>query len=195
MKRGRTRPLFQAVFYSGIFSFVYGFIMDYFSKISAPYLTDGKTVLSDITVNDKDAYYALYTSDEENAYWGYDYREDVANPTPDAFYSFMTSLKSKKEEYSLAVRENSGGEMIGEAVVHGFTDESVELGIRILKPYQRKGHAERALLLLMAYAKNTLGVKKITAKCYHRNIRSYNLLQKVGFIKTGEDETYVYFSA
>lgn len=167
-----------------------------FKKIKPPViLIEGDVILSDLTSQDKQAFYELYTDEENNLYWGYDYREDLgsAAPTPDYFFGFQQSLKDKCEEYSLAVRH--AGELVGEAVFHNFDYHGgVEIGIRIKRSEQGKGYAKAALTAMISYAKNYLGAQTVKAKCFKQNAASKASLLSVGFKKTGSDDTYYYFT-
>ena len=75
-----------------------------------------RLTVTDILREDGKAYAKLYTDDKINEFYGYDYRQDLGNnqPNGDYFFKFMSDLKAKKEEYSLAVR--LGDKMIGEIV-------------------------------------------------------------------------------
>lgn len=163
-----------------------------FDKIKSPIIKGKRIVLRDILLKDKDNYYNLYTDEEENKYWGYDYRENLKNqtPSPTYFYNFQQKLKDLKEEYSFAVTIDDN--MIGEVVLHNFKENSVETGVRILKNHQQKGYAFEALLLLISYVKENLKPRFITSKCFKQNTRSYSLLKKCGFLEDYQDDTYIY---
>ena len=168
-----------------------------FKKIKPPVIMiDGEIVMSDITARDKEAFCELYLDDDNNLYWGYDYREDIGKnaPTPDYFFGFQQSLKDRCEEYSLAVRRR--GELIGEAVFHNFDYHGgVEIGIRIKKSEQGRGYAKTALKLMISYARDVLRAQNIKAKCFKANAASKAALLSAGFAPAGEDEKYYYFNA
>ena len=178
-----------------------------FDKIKNPVIETERLIINDVTPDDKKEYYALYTDDKLNKYWGYDYHEDLPEnkePSPDYFYDFMTSLKNKKEEYSLAIRlknENSiknnsdypYNKMIGEGVFHNFNkNEEVEIGIRLFKKYQGFGFATEAVKAMIEYIKK-FKPSVIKAKCFLQNTASKNTLLRSGFNNTGSDDTYLYF--
>lgn len=178
-----------------------------FDKIKSPVIETGRLIINDITPEDKKEYYDLYIDGELNKYWGYDYHEDLPEnkePSPDYFYDFMTSLKSKKEEYSLAIRlknsnlqtDNSGSDynkMIGEGVFHNFKENTeVEIGIRLFKNYQGFGFATEAVKAMIEYIKK-FKPSVIKAKCFLQNTASKNTLLRSGFNNTGSDNTYLYF--
>ena len=178
-----------------------------FDKIKNPGIETERLIIDDVTPNDKNEYYALYTDDTLNKYWGYDYHEDLPEkkePSPDYFYDFMTSLKRKKEEYSLAIRLKNGNsiknnsdyshnKMIGEGVFHNFNGSSeVEIGIRLFKNYQGFGFATEAVKAMIEYIKK-FKPSVIKAKCFLQNNASKNTLLRSGFNNTGSDDTYLYF--
>ena len=167
--------------------------MELFDKIKNPIIIGKRLVLRDIEDFDKLEYFSIYTNEDENKYWGYDYKEDLkkVKPTPDYFILFQSLLKENKLEYSLAVTLDN--KMIGEVVMHNFTENQVELGVRISKNYQSFGYGYEAMSLLIDYVKEFLQPKVIISKCYLQNIRSYNLLTKCGFNFDYKDDTYNYF--
>lgn len=154
-----------------------------------------KTDRLEITeLNGEDENYESLCKDEElNKFWGYDYKEDlVGKPNKEYFYSFAKSLKEKKEEYSLAV--NLDGKLIGEVVLWNFGfDGSVEVGFRFLREYQGKGYAKESVSALIDFAKEQVKATKIKDRCYKENYPSKKLIDRLGFKKVKEDETYFYF--
>ena len=167
--------------------------MNYFDKILSPVLVGDLVTLSDITINDKEEYFNIYTDDTLNKYWGYDYREDLSeNSTPDDFYNFLLKMKETKEEYSLAIRLDN--KMIGDVVMHNFSETSIEIGFRLDKNYHGFGYAFDAVKTLISYISDELKPQFITAKCYKENTPSSKLLFKLGFINSGSDETYNYYN-
>ena len=84
-----------------------------------PVLKGERVTLNKITKNDKETYYKLYTAKTLNKYWGYDYKKDILNPSPDAFYNMQLADFKAKNVLALAVRLN--GKMIGEAVLYNFS--------------------------------------------------------------------------
>ncbi|MBR1983389.1 MAG: GNAT family N-acetyltransferase [Clostridia bacterium] len=166
-----------------------------FDKIVPPVkINAGELTVEDITENFKQAYFDLYTDDDLNKWWGYDYREDLGDKeiTPDYFISFMKSLKEKKEEYSFAVTLN--GEMIGELVAHNFGYYAdVEIGFRFFKEFQGKGYARKSTTVLIEFLK-TLGAKIIKSRCFKENIPSRRLIESLGLTLTHQTDTHYFFA-
>jgi RimJ/RimL family protein N-acetyltransferase len=166
--------------------------MNLFDKIQNLKIIGKKVILDDITDKDKYIYYDLYTNDNLNKFWGYDYKEDAPkNPTPDYFLDFCNVLKIAQEEYSYAIRLN--GKMIGEFVLHNFKENSFEIGFRVLVDYQGKGYVKDAVTSFIEFMKKNIKPDFIKAKCFKQNISSNNLLSKCGFKNYISDDTYNYF--
>lgn len=174
-----------------------------FDKIKNPVIKTERLIINDVKPEDKKDYYDLYTDGELNKYWGYDYHEDLPvneEPSPDYFYGFMTSLKDKREEYSLAIRlkpykndDRGYNKMIGEGVFHNFKENGeVEIGIRLFKKYQGFGFASESVKAMAEYIKK-FNPSVIKAKCFLKNVASKNTLLRSGFKNTGSDNTYLYF--
>ncbi len=153
-----------------------------------------RLTITAIKESDKENYYKLYMDDENNKYWGYDYREELdgATPSPKYFYAFQEKMKKTKEEFSFAVRLD--GEMIGELVFHNFDyNRGLEIGYRFLKEHQKKGYAFESASALINYAKNHLKAKTVYTRCDKRNIPSHNLITKLGFKIYKESDTHYFF--
>ncbi len=154
--------------------------------------TDRLTV-EEILETDKDEYFRLYTDDELNKWWGYDYREDLdGKPTPDWFYNFQNALKNKKEEFSFAVKAD--GKMVGELVLHNFDYYGgVEMGFRFFKECQGRGYATEGGLALKNYVKNALKAITLKSRCFKQNNPSKNLIGRLGLRQVSESETHYFF--
>ncbi|MEG9430009.1 MAG: GNAT family N-acetyltransferase [Christensenellaceae bacterium] len=165
-----------------------------FSLIAPPvYLETERLTVTDIMREDKSVYAKLYTDDKINEFYGYDYRQDLGENKPDGdyFFKFMSALKAKKEEYSLAVRE--GGKMVGEIVFYNFDySGNAEIGFRFFTEYQGKGYAFESVKAAIGYAFKQ-GFKKITCRHFKENARSEKLILKLGFLFTREDNTHKYY--
>lgn len=159
-----------------------------------PVIKGDGIVLSAITQKDKKDYYNLYVNKTLNKYWGYDYKKDIEIPSEDAFYNLQLNDFKQKDNLCLAIREVSGGKMLGEVVLHNFTyDKKVEVGVRLLKKYQGKGFASKAVKLICAYAKS-LGLTPVS-KCYLQNEKSYKCLVRAGMVESSRDKKFIYLES
>ena len=165
-----------------------------FCNIQAPVTIETENlVIREFNTDDTLDYYALASDIELNKYWGYDYRDDIKGvPPQDYFINGVFELIKKHEEYPLCITLND--KLIGEVTMHNFAlDNSVEIGIRLLKDYHGKGFGIKTLKAICNYLKSTVKVSYIKAKCYLENTPSKRNFEKLGFTKIGKDDTYYYF--
>ncbi len=164
-----------------------------FSKIVKPFIKTDRLTIEDILKSDKKQYFKLCTDDENNKYFGYDYREDCkTTPTPNYFIDFVQKLKDKKEEYDFAVKKD--GKLIGELCLYNFDFfGTAELGFRFIPKEQGNGYATESATALIDYAFNKLKVTYLKARAFKENLPSNKLLTKLGFNKISEDEKYNYY--
>ena len=166
-----------------------------FENITSPIkVCTQRLVIEPISKDDKEDYAKLYLDEQLNVLWGYDYKEDLGEnkPTPDYFYNFQNLLKSKKEEYSLAVKLD--GKMIGELVLHNFDFfGGVEMGFRFFREYQGKGYAVESASALKEYAFTTLNATAVKSRCFKQNLASKKLITRLGLKQVEEDKTHYYF--
>lgn len=167
-----------------------------FDKIPSPVKISGeRVILDDITGDDKKALMRLYTDDENNKYWGYNYKEDAPKDiSSDYFIDFVRKMKETKEEYSVAIRVTSA--FAGEGVFHNFDFRgNVELGIRLLPEFQGQGFAVDTVKAMKNFAKNTLNAKTIKMKCMLENHKSAEMIKKSGFTEESRDKKFIYFTS
>lgn len=156
-----------------------------------PTIKGNGIVLSSITEKDKKDYYNLYVNKTLNKYWGYDYKKDIKEPNEDAFYNLQLNDFKLKDNLCLKISESKNSKMLGEVVLHNFTyDKKVEVGVRLFKKYQGKGYAQKAVSLILNYAKS-LGLTPV-AKCYLKNEKSYKCLTRAGMVETSKDKKFIY---
>ena len=170
----------------------------YFAVISTAFDTINSPILKTerLTIKRNDGftgYKTLCTDEEINALWGFSYKDDIeGEPTEEKFTSLVKSLREKKEEYSLAVL--LGDKSIGEIVLWDFGFRSdIQIGFRFFKEYQGKGYALESVKKVVEYAFNEMKIKSIKAYCFKENLRSKNLLNKLGFTNIRSDEKYDFY--
>lgn len=122
---------------------------------------------------------------EYEKYRGFVYDRDRV----DAHYDSRVS----RENY-LTFAVSVSGSVIGEAVLKHIDQDkkSCELGIHLKNDgFKNKGFGTEAEKLAVEYAFRELGMECVTADCLMKNVRSQRVLEKVGFIKTGEEDGFV----
>lgn len=91
------------------------------------------------------------------------------------------------EWYAIWMIELKDGIHIGELCFKGLSkDGKAEIGYGIEEDYQGCGYATEAVTALVNWALNQPGISHVTAETEENNIASQRVLEKAGFIPTGE---------
>jgi ribosomal-protein-alanine N-acetyltransferase len=76
---------------------------------------------------------------------------------------------------------------IGHIGFHGPPEDGIaEAGYTIFEPYRRQGYVEEAVRALFAWARAEHGVQRFRASISPDNVPSLALVNKLGFVQTGE---------
>lgn len=97
--------------------------------------------------------------------------------------------------YAIWMIELKDGTHIGELCFKGLSEEgTAELGYGIAEEHQGCGYATEAVTAIIDWALKQYEVKRIIAETEESNIASQNVLDKAGFVPTGEfgDEGPIY---
>lgn len=86
----------------------------------------------------------------------------------------------------LAVCELEQNKVIGYISLNGKNDSERDLGYCFSSVYQGKGYATESCVAIINYAFDTLCIERITSGTANLNYPSCRLLNKLGFVKTGE---------
>lgn len=90
---------------------------------------------------------------------------------------------SKSDEFYAVVSE---GKVIGKIYFSDTGYGNYEIGYTFNKAYQGKGYASESIKGMMKYAFSELGVRRIFAQVDTRNIKSINLIERVGMRKEAQ---------
>ena len=85
---------------------------------------------------------------------------------------------------------------IGEVILKNIdrAHKHCTLGISMQSDaYKNKGYGTQAEKLTLKYAFAELGMEKVLADALVTNTRSQHVLEKVGFVETHRDESFVYY--
>lgn len=155
---------------------------------------DENLSLSKINSNDKIAYKQLNLDDKNNKFWGYDYKQDLngKNPDEDYFYNMAEEDFTNKTTLVFGIKLNN--QLIGEVVFDHLTkDNGFELGYRLLKEFQHKGYAIKAIQAAINFAKNSVKTSYLLIKTYKENVPSLKIIQQLNPLKINEDEIFNYY--
>ena len=93
----------------------------------------------------------------------------------------------KWEWYAIWMIESKGGVHVGELCFKGITETgSAEIGYGIEDEYRGQGYATEAVTAVADWALRQGGIKCVTAEADKDNAASIRVLQKAGFVPTGE---------
>ena len=88
-------------------------------------------------------------------------------------------LNEKPNIYSLIEKET--GEFIGNIEYMNLKDGAAELGIALTAKKQNQGFGTEAILALLKYGKETLGLKRVYLRTNLNNFRAIHVYEKCGF--------------
>ena len=85
--------------------------------------------------------------------------------------------------------------VIGNCGCHGEPDEHgiIEVGFEVDEDYRNNGIATEALETFLTFIKDIKIVNTIIARCDVMNIKSQNVLKKVGMSEYGKDDNYIIY--
>ncbi|MCL4379594.1 MAG: GNAT family N-acetyltransferase [Candidatus Marsarchaeota archaeon] len=111
------------------------------------------------------------------------------------FIEMSKNAVVEKTGYHFCVYLSGSGKVAGSAGVVSLENEkrSCEIGYWLGKEHWGRGYAKEAIILLMAFCFNSIGIETVRAKVFNFNRRSIKTLESVGFIKEGskdQDEIY-----
>lgn len=89
-----------------------------------------------------------------------------------------------------------GSEPIGEVILKNidYQNKYCAMGISLQHDrYKNKGYGTKAESLALNYAFTEMGMETVFADALINNQRSRHVLEKVGFIKTHQDDTFQYY--
>ena len=130
-----------------------------------------------------------------------DLYEYLSNPKVVEFepYKTMTidEVKSELEwristDEMIAVQLKASNKMIGNIYLGKRDFNALELGYVFNESYWKKGYAKESCERLIEFAFNS-GIHRIYAKCDPKNKNSWDLLEKMGFIREGHLRKSVFF--
>ena len=85
--------------------------------------------------------------------------------------------------YAVCLREN--GTLIGNLFLEPLEFSSWELGYVFNRQYQKQGYATESVNALLKFAFQHLKARRITAACSTKNVRSWQLLERLGMRREG----------
>ena len=139
-----------------------------------------RLIISEITINEASFYYELVNDPtylkfipDKEIYSIYDAEEQITNKIIEEYKTqgfgfYLVSLKDKTPIGMCGLIDRDGLDIL-------------DIGFSFLKEYRGKGFAFESSKAVIEFAKNTLKVDEIAAITTLHNIKSSNLLKRLGF--------------
>lgn len=153
------------------------------SEMSAPILHAERLYLRPGKASDFDAIKA-YRQDEESCRYIRPAEDDATTLKMVEQLSYPWQL-SQGRWNGLVICQASDNKVIGEVAfnIEDWTHQRAEIGYRLNKTATGQGYCTQACQLLIDFLFKELGIFKVVAKCDPRNIASYKVMEKLGFIR------------
>jgi RimJ/RimL family protein N-acetyltransferase len=158
---------------------------------SVPSVARGRVELNEISEDDIADYARLCKEQNVNKYWGYNYSEDVSNPSDRYFYENALREFSSGVSVSMAIRFE--GKFIGEGVIYAFDGRgSAEFAIRLLPEWQGKGLGTESSLAISDVGRK-IGLTRLSSRVMNANGASLAMLKKISDCFTKEESESVFY--
>jgi len=143
-------------------------------------LTDGVVVLDCFTLNDVDAHLAGEDEEQARRFGWYPKRSTVETVTA-AILRWQDDWRSGGETRAFAVREASGGTLVGGCEIRLKGDSVAHASYWIFPLFRRRGLATRAVRLLCDFAFGNLGIERVELYVERDNAASRGVARRAGF--------------
>ena len=103
-------------------------------------------------------------------------------------------VQKKLEEKAIvfSMIDKASGRFIGNIELMDPNDSEGELGIAITAKMQNQGHGTEAVLAMVKYAIDQLGLERVFLRTNPQNARAIRVYEKCGFRKYKQDSEHVY---
>ena len=153
-----------------------------------PILKTERLTLRQLVVNDEQEIFTLRSDREINKYLD----RQLSKTIEDArnFINKVNESINKNDSLYWAITLSDKNKLIGTICLFGFSDDNCkcEIGYELLRNFQGQGIMKEAMEKVIAYAFNTIKVKKIEAFLHRDNQSSIKLLEKFSFRNSNEPD-------
>jgi ribosomal-protein-alanine N-acetyltransferase len=148
-----------------------------------------RLVLKCIDHSDRDFIFEEFQNDFINRYL-YDEEPMTDISQADELIDFYTMVEPRKQHRWVLIDKTTNTKL-GTCGYHLWSPDNkeVEIGFELLEQYNGKGYMLEAIEAIIEFAKHKMRVERIIAIAYIKNNKCIKLLEKLRFIKVGEEET------
>ncbi len=154
-------------------------------RLPQPELSSPRLRLREVRDGDAAALFAIHGDARVMRYWSYPAWTELAQ----AEQKIADIQRQRREEDILiwAIADATSDLLIGSSAVFYLNLEQgrAEIGYSLHPDWQGHGLASEALQLVLGYAFNNLGLRRIEADIDPRNLPSCRLVERLGFVREG----------
>ncbi len=150
-----------------------------------------RLLLSEITLNDAESIYAIYSHPKVIEYY-----TDVPIAGEEDTVNFISRITDGDNLiFSIKLKEKPD-EIIGDCGLHDWNEKmhTIEIGGSLLPDFWGKGIMTEAFNALISYARNEMKAQTIKAKTNRHNRQAIRAVKKLGFTVFSMTETEVILS-
>lgn len=156
-----------------------------------PELTYGRVKLNEISETDVSLYAKLCKDENVNKYWGYNYKDDVKNPSDD--YFFENARREFNSGVGICFAIRVGEKFVGETELYAFDGKGVaEFSVRLFSEEEGKGYGTESVYALMDVGRK-MGLVALRTSVMRENVKSVAMLDKICDERT-EDANFITFT-
>ena len=150
-----------------------------------PTLAGGRIRLRWLTQADVPALFAIFGDPDVTRYWATPALRDE-----DAAAELLAEIHENvriRKGFQWGIARLTDDRVIGTTTLYApdFTNQRCEIGFALARECWGKGYASEALRLVLAYAFDVLGFRRIEADVDPRNSSSLRALERLGFVREG----------
>ncbi len=150
-----------------------------------PELTGRRVVLRGFREDDLDDFYVVHSDPAVMRYWSFPAWTDISQAT-----DYFASARSGRDPERLlcwAATLADTDRLIGGVTLFAINhaQQRAEIGYVLGSAHWGLGYAQEALSLVLDFAFDTLGLRRIEADIDPRNASSRNLAERLGFVREG----------
>ncbi|MCB2291540.1 GNAT family N-acetyltransferase [Clostridium sp. CS001] len=158
-----------------------------------PEIETSRLILKEIIETDDKDIFEIFSDDEAMKYYDIEPLKDLEE-AKQLIQQLNRRFKNKKGiRWGIHLKDNY--KLIGSCGYHSHNKQSfrAEIGYELSKEYWGQGLMQEALQSIIDFGINNLALNRIQALVEPKNIKSINLLQKIGFNEEGTLYEYEFY--
>lgn len=150
-----------------------------------PILETERLILREITKDDAQGIFACFSNENVTRYYGQDTLVNIEQA--EQFVEFFSKNYAEKRGVRWGIERKGTKGIIGTVGFNAWSPKHkrAEIGYEINPEQWRKGYTSEALLKIISYGFESMGLTRIGAVVFIDNAASNSLLSKMGFQKEG----------